>query len=153
MRRNIIVIALFMLNACVMLYGCQPITKQLLAEIYIAQGNDYLKHRYINIHSGFVRDTYLIHDTNFIDAIAKFTMALEINPGSAEAYYNRGFSYSILNNPDRACPDFQKACELGDCDGLKSAIKMRFCRDNIRYNLNYSIAYFNAGAREGTDDD
>jgi len=123
-----------MLNACVMFYGCQPITKKLLAEIYIAQGNDCLKQRYFNSHSGlgiakFTGDTNLIQDTNFIDAIAKFTAALEIDPDNAEAYYNRGFCYSILNQSDSACPDFQKACELGDCAGLKRAIKVHFCKD------------------------
>ena len=71
-------------------------------------------------------------------------MALEINPGNTEAYFNRGFCYSILNQSDLACPDFRKACELGDCDGLKWAIKVRFCMDEIRYNSNYAIAYSNA---------
>jgi len=82
-------------------------------------------------------DTYLIHDTNFIDAIAKFTAALEIDPDNAEAYYNRGFCYSILNQSDSACPDFQKACELGDCAGLKRAIKVHFCKDRRHFNPNY----------------
>ena len=147
MRRNIIVAILFLFNTCVTFYGCQPITKQLLAEIYINQGNVWLKQRHFGVINRTVPDSNFDRDIDFNRAVAKFTMALEINPGNAEAHYNRGFCYSILNDPDRACPDFQKACELGDCDGLKWAIKVRFCKNN-RYNPNYVKTYASAVKRE-----
>ena len=105
MRRNIFIVTLFMFNACVMFYGCQPITKQLLAEIYINQGNVWLKQRHFNFNvDSFVRYSNFDRDIDFSRAIASFTMALEINPDNVEAYYNRGFCYSILNQSDCACP-------------------------------------------------
>ena len=42
-----------------------------------------------------------------------FTKAIELNPKFADAYYNRGFAMSKLNNKNAACQDFSKARELG----------------------------------------
>jgi Tfp pilus assembly protein PilF len=59
----------------------------------------------------------------FISACA--TPKVENN---AEAYGNRGYAYFSLDQPDRGCHDLQKACELGNCDGLRWAENNGFCR-------------------------
>src|SRR5215467_5521457 len=53
----------------------------------------------------------------FDQAIAVYTSAIEINPGNAFAYLNRGIAYSITGfglpgTADRALPDYNKAIEI-----------------------------------------
>ena len=92
-------------------------------------------------------------------AIADFTKALEINHNDAESYYNRGITYAAVRRFDLAledfnmylklnpvnaavykargsihaalaCLDWVHACEAGDCDQLKEAIRIGFCTVN-----------------------
>ncbi|MBU0987027.1 MAG: tetratricopeptide repeat protein [Proteobacteria bacterium] len=120
MKKNIIFKALLAFNVCLLFCGCQPINKKLLAEIYINQGTECLKQRFFDLNLNSVSNDGLgrnfDRDVDFIAAIKNFTMAIEINPDNAEAYYNRGFCYSMLNRSDQASSDFQKARELEDCD-------------------------------------
>jgi len=89
-------------------------------------------------------------------AISDFTRALEIKPDMARACYNRGLTYAekgqyarSLQDFDRsleidpihapgyanrgslhvhlACSDWEKACQLGNCDHLKEAVKIGLC--------------------------
>jgi tetratricopeptide (TPR) repeat protein len=46
------------------------------------------------------------------EAIAEFDRAIELDPGLAEAYGARGFSYGQLENYDKAFDDTNKAVEL-----------------------------------------
>ncbi len=46
-------------------------------------------------------------------AIADYTKAIELDPNFVDAYTNRGISKYNLNQNE--CPDFKKACELGNC--------------------------------------
>ena len=49
-------------------------------------------------------------------AISDYNKAIEINPRDAFAYDNRGFVYMVkLGNKNKACSDWKRACELGDC--------------------------------------
>ena len=61
-------------------------------------------------------------------AIADYTKAIELNPKYADAFYNRGIGYINLGKKDRACDDWRKACELGDCDILNWAKKEGVCQ-------------------------
>jgi len=143
MQKTIIAMTLFVFSGCMLFYGCQTISNQLLAQIYIDLGNTSLKQGDLNWDFNRVRGYDVNQDVDVNRAITHFTAALEISPDNSEAYYNRGFCYSLLNWSDRACPDFQKACELGDCDGLTRAIKVGFCKDQLRFNPEYAQEYAN----------
>ena len=55
-------------------------------------------------------------------AILDYNKAIELNPKYAEAYNNRGFVYMIgLGKQIEACSDLKRACDLGDCRGIKVA--------------------------------
>ncbi len=89
-------------------------------------------------------------------AIADFTKALEINPDGSKEYYNRGITYAIKGqfnlalldlkkclelDPTNAaaydargsilvalvCADWGNACQLGNCDHLRDAVKSGLC--------------------------
>ena len=49
----------------------------------------------------------------FEQGIADFSRVIELDPGEAAAYYNRGLSYQELGDADKAEADFAKAKELG----------------------------------------
>ena len=61
-------------------------------------------------------------------AIENFDRAIEIKPGFALAYNNRGAAYLMLGNKDLGCPDAQKACSLGKCQTLEFAKGKGYCR-------------------------
>jgi len=46
-------------------------------------------------------------------AIADFNKALEIDPKSADAYYNRGIAYYFKKEYDKSWKDIKKAQDLG----------------------------------------
>ena len=66
-------------------------------------------------------------------AIEDFNEAIRLNPKYAEAYSNRGFVYMVkLNNKEKGCSDWKRACELGDCINLNLAIKKGVCKGSKR---------------------
>lgn len=46
---------------------------------------------------------------------AKEENAIEINPKYADAYINLGIAYEANGDMKKACADWKKACELGNC--------------------------------------
>jgi len=54
-------------------------------------------------------------------AIADFTKSIELDSDNANAYTNRGISKYQLNQNE--CPDFKRACELGDCENYNKVCK------------------------------
>jgi tetratricopeptide (TPR) repeat protein len=54
-----------------------------------------------------------VSDFGYRKAIEDFDKAISINPGYAEAWYYRGVACKKSGRLDLACPDFQKAAELG----------------------------------------
>jgi tetratricopeptide (TPR) repeat protein len=140
MPKTLIAMILLIMNACLLFYGCQPITSQRLAEIYIDQGNASLTQGELNWDFDSFRTYDVNRDVDVNRAITHFTAALKISPDNAEAYANRGFCYSLLNWSERACPDFEMACGLGDCDGLTRSVKVGFCEDRMRSNPDYAQA-------------
>jgi tetratricopeptide (TPR) repeat protein len=49
----------------------------------------------------------------FPAAIQDFNKTIELNPGLAIAYFNRGRAYKAMGNKEAARQDFQQAAELG----------------------------------------
>ena len=46
------------------------------------------------------------------EAVATFTKAIELNPGYAKAYYNRGSIYDKMGELDKAIVDYRKTISL-----------------------------------------
>ncbi len=55
-------------------------------------------------------------------ALYDFDRALELDPNGTPAYINRGGLHAQL-----ACSDWEKACELGNCEQLKKAVEIGLC--------------------------
>jgi tetratricopeptide (TPR) repeat protein len=89
-------------------------------------------------------------------AISDFTKALKIDPNDPQPNYNRGIAYAIKGQFDMAlldlnkclnldpinaaaydargsifaglvCSDWGKACQLGNCDNLREAVRIGLC--------------------------
>ena len=60
-------------------------------------------------------------------ALTDFNQSLQLEPEYAKAHFNRGLVYFQLNQSDLACNDFKKACDQGDCEGIKWANKNEVC--------------------------
>ena len=71
-------------------------------------------------------DTYSRLDQE-IKAIHDYDKAIELDPKYAWVYKKRGFSHFILNKTKQGCDDMNRACDLGDCDGLKAAVNDGIC--------------------------
>jgi tetratricopeptide (TPR) repeat protein len=61
-------------------------------------------------------------------ALADLNQSLQRKPDYAKAHLNRGLVYYQMDQTDRACIDFQNACDHGDCDGTKWAMKNAICK-------------------------
>ena len=64
-------------------------------EEYVSQGNE------------------LFDDKKYVNAILKYTKALEIEPRYAEVLFNRGDAYYMLDKYENAIKDFNKAIQFG----------------------------------------
>jgi tetratricopeptide (TPR) repeat protein len=65
----------------------------------------------------------LYRSGNFQEAVSLFTNAIDINPRSARAYYNRGITYEKLGNQARTVSDLTTAAQLGH-KKAQEALKM-----------------------------
>ncbi len=65
----------------------------------------------------------LYRSGNFQEAVSLFTNAIDINPRSARAYYNRGITYEKLGNQTRTFSDLTTAAQLGH-KKAQEALKM-----------------------------
>ena len=74
---------------CLLLIGCRDKSID-----HIKRGNDHL------------------NKGESDQAISEFTKAIEINPGFAKAYNNRGWAYYNKGEYDQAIPDYNKALEI-----------------------------------------
>ncbi|MGD9302118.1 MAG: tetratricopeptide repeat protein, partial [Desulfobacterales bacterium] len=61
-------------------------------------------------------------------ALADLNQSLLRKPDYAKAHLNRGLVYYQMDQTERACSDFQNACDHGDCDGTKWAMKNAICK-------------------------
>jgi tetratricopeptide (TPR) repeat protein len=65
---------------------------------------------------------------NYKQAIEDYGRAIEIKPGYADAYYNRGVNYLTHGDNISGCRDARKVCELGNCKLLEMAKSKGDCR-------------------------
>jgi len=84
--------------------------------------NPNLKKAYNN------RGNIYFDQRNFQMAIRDYNKAISIDDNYPLAFLNRGLAYHKLKKDDLACPDFIRACELGECDGIKWAKKIQTCK-------------------------
>jgi len=61
-------------------------------------------------------------------ALTDFNQSLKLEPNYAKAHFNRGLVHYQLNQSDLACNDLKKACDQGDCEGIKWANKNEVCQ-------------------------
>ena len=72
---------------------------------------------------------------DYQQALTDFNQSLQLKPNYAKAHFNRGLVYYQLNQSDLACDDFEKACNQGDCDGIKWAKKNEVCQETVLMGL------------------
>jgi len=56
-----------------------------------------------------------------------FTRAIEYGPKVERYYLARALIYRELEKVSKACKDFEKACDLDDCDYYDSAVREGVC--------------------------
>ncbi|MFT4680726.1 MAG: tetratricopeptide (TPR) repeat protein [Flavobacteriales bacterium] len=67
----------------------------------------------------------LAENRQFEDAISQYSVAIRANPKLAEAFYNRGQLYLLLDKTDESCKDLSAAGQLGFVDAY--GLIKRFC--------------------------
>jgi hypothetical protein len=65
--------------------------------------------------------------TEYQLALNDLNESLKLEPNNAKAHLNRGLVFYQMDKTPQACQDFQNACDQGDCDGLKWAMKNGIC--------------------------
>jgi Flp pilus assembly protein TadD len=65
--------------------------------------------------------------TEYQLALNDFNQSLKLKPKNAKAHLNRGLVFYQMDKNLQACQDFQSACDQGDCDGIKWAMKNKIC--------------------------
>ena len=61
-------------------------------------------------------------------ARADFDQSIRLRPKYSKAHMNRGLAYYQMEDLDQACKDFKRACDLGECDGLKWIMQSGSCK-------------------------
>ncbi len=61
-------------------------------------------------------------------AIHDFTKALELHPNNASVWAARGAAKLLAGDLDTLCDDLEKACSLGDCQGLANVRTRNVCQ-------------------------
>lgn len=62
------------------------------------------------------------------EALGDYDRAIAAKNSDPAFFTNRGLAHERLGNRERACSDYKKACDLGDCDFLKSYKAEGNCR-------------------------
>jgi len=85
-----------------------------------------LKPNYVQAYNN--RGNIYYEFKNYKLAVRDYNRSINLKPDYRLAYLNRGLAYHQLKNRTLACKDLQKACQLGDCDGVKWAKQNRICK-------------------------
>ncbi len=68
------------------------------------------------------------HLGQYQQAIKDYNQAILLKPDYTDPYRNRAVVYLQQGNSRLGCFDARKACSLGNCETLRSAIKIGYCR-------------------------
>jgi len=93
--------------------------------------NDYNKAISLNpshIKAYNNRGNIYYEQKKYQQALKDYNQCIRLNRNYTFAYINRGLVFYQLKNKSRACKDFQKACTLGDCDGINWAKGKGICK-------------------------
>ncbi len=66
-----------------------------------------------NYEAYFYRGCAKVNAQKYEEAIADFEKAVELKPDYADAYFNMGRAYYLLNNEDKACENYKLAARYG----------------------------------------
>ena len=72
-----------------------------------------IKYDKSNYEAYYYRGCAKINATKYKEAIADFEKAVELKPDYADAYFNLGRTYYLLNDEDKACEYYHLAAKYG----------------------------------------
>lgn len=72
-----------------------------------------IKYDKSNYEAFYYRGCAKVNATKYKDAIVDFEKAIELKPDYANAYFNLGRTYYLLNDEDKACEYYQLAAKYG----------------------------------------
>ncbi len=72
-----------------------------------------IKYDKSNYEAYYHRGCVKVNQKRYKDAIADFEKAVELNPNYADAYFNLGKTYFLLNDEDKACEYYKLAEKHG----------------------------------------
>lgn len=61
----------------------------------------------------YYRGNVYINMSKITEAVTNYNKAIELDDKYADAYFNRGYAYFILNDKDKSCSDYLMAAKLG----------------------------------------
>lgn len=80
------------------------------AEEALTKAIRYDKH---NFEAYYYRGCAKVNAKKYQEAIADFEKAIELKPDYADAYFNLGRTYYLMNNEDKACENYKLAAQYG----------------------------------------
>ncbi len=76
-------------------------------------------------YSDWIQKGYaLAREKEYDEAVRMFSLAIDVNPKSGQAYYNRGLAYKKMNMPKEAVKDIETAIRLGHANAEKALSKI-----------------------------
>lgn len=80
------------------------------AEETLTKAIRYDKH---NFEAYYYRGCAKVNAKKYQEAIADFEKAIELKPDYADAYFNLGRTYYLMNKEDKACENYKLAAQYG----------------------------------------
>lgn len=66
-----------------------------------------------NFEAYYYRGCAKVNEKKYQEAIADFEKAVELKPDYADAYFNLGRTYYLLNDEDKSCENYKLAAQYG----------------------------------------
>ena len=66
-----------------------------------------------NFEAYYYRGCVKVNEKKYQEAVVDFEKAIEIKPDYADAYFNLGRTYYLMNNEDKACEYYKLAAQYG----------------------------------------
>ena len=79
-------------------------------------------------HTGYIERGIAYFDSGFYqNAIEDYDAAIALMPNSTKAYLQKGMAQLKAGSTEAACDSFRKACQLGDCSGIRQPAADGIC--------------------------